>query len=172
MNRWHVDTCLEPDVSAGPGGQPACKSCGASSAKLFETLKVTAAAKDSFPPAIPDEPPGRLNLSWPEAVPYIKSESMPEGVRRSGDGRPKEQSTERETSSIASAPVHGLSLMEKCAIYPESLDPEQFRLACISPAVDHDSAIHISLETYVHDDCPEYEATSYTWGGESNVSTP
>ncbi|TPX07356.1 uncharacterized protein E0L32_002174 [Thyridium curvatum] len=97
---------------------------------------------------------------------------MTTGVKTSGDGRPKEHSTERETSSIASAPVHGLSPMEKCAIYPESLDLKQFRLACISPAVDHDNAIHISLETYVHDDCPEYEASSYTWGGENNVSTP
>lgn len=64
----------------------------------------------------------------------------------------------------------GFSLVKR-----ESLASDEFRLTCLSAVSDHSYPVHLSLETFRHDDCPEYEAVSYTWGGEngdSNLSRP
>lgn len=51
----------------------------------------------------------------------------------------------------------------------------EFRLARFDAppdGTDPDHPIHITLEVFRRDDCPEYETVSYTWGGEEDDSTP
>jgi hypothetical protein len=50
-----------------------------------------------------------------------------------------------------------------------TLGTDEFRLVCIQAAgKDEDKIVHVSLETYNHANCPEYETVSYTWGGENS----
>ena len=58
-------------------------------------------------------------------------------------------------------------------IYGETLAVDELRLIRLSPT---DSTLdpkptHISLETHTQSRRPEYEAVSYTWGGEDQDST-
>jgi len=57
------------------------------------------------------------------------------------------------------------------SIYNESLDVKQFRIPSLSASEHEDGPIHGSLQTHSHDDCPEYECMSYTWGGEKGDAT-
>lgn len=52
-----------------------------------------------------------------------------------------------------------------------TLQANEFRLIRLTAAQNLLHPIHLSLETYPHDNCVEYEATSYTWGGENNDAT-
>ncbi|KAF2187965.1 hypothetical protein K469DRAFT_99468 [Zopfia rhizophila CBS 207.26] len=52
-----------------------------------------------------------------------------------------------------------------------ALGAHEFRLASLSAVNDSHYPIHLVLETFQHDECPEYEKVSYTWGGESGDST-
>lgn len=56
-------------------------------------------------------------------------------------------------------------------IYGDTLGPEELRLANISSTTNSNDPIHITLESYEDDDCPEYEAVFYAWGGEDNDYT-
>ncbi|RSL58699.1 hypothetical protein CEP54_007619 [Fusarium duplospermum] len=55
--------------------------------------------------------------------------------------------------------------------YLSTLRPNALRLICIEAANSPDYPLHLSLEVYDLDDCPEYEAVSYTWAGEDGDST-
>ena len=60
-------------------------------------------------------------------------------------------------------------------IYSATLAPNEFRLACLTAPTDKDSPIHLTLETYTDDNCPEYKPVSYTWEGEdgnNSLSSP
>ena len=57
-------------------------------------------------------------------------------------------------------------------IYPFRLAWSEFRLACLTACTDGDSPVHLMLETYTDDSYPEYEAVSYTWGGEEDDTRP
>ncbi|KAI0187090.1 heterokaryon incompatibility protein-domain-containing protein, partial [Xylaria flabelliformis] len=103
--------------------------------------------------AIPqDKRFGHMNLYWP-------SRSLYRG------------STDLVTSDKAK---HEQALSN---VYPTTLLPGQFRQALLSPtgrAYKHNRStsmepyypVHVTLETYEDDNCPEYEAFSYTWAGE------
>ncbi|KAF1966795.1 hypothetical protein BU23DRAFT_485692 [Bimuria novae-zelandiae CBS 107.79] len=55
-------------------------------------------------------------------------------------------------------------------IYDE-LRADQFRMLCLSPVADCNDPIHVDLETYDDNNCPEYKFTSYAWGGEDGDSS-
>ncbi|KAI0539453.1 heterokaryon incompatibility protein-domain-containing protein [Xylaria digitata] len=97
---------------------------------------------------------GQLNLYWPSRDLY----------HGSADLMTSKQATCEEALS---------------KVYPTTLLPNQFRQACLSPtggvnfhhaqsiAIDEeDFPVHLTLEVYEVDNCPEYEAFSYTWEGE------
>ncbi|KAE8445615.1 hypothetical protein EG329_013249 [Mollisiaceae sp. DMI_Dod_QoI] len=111
----------------------------------------------------PDEPAGKLNLKWPATVPYVQTgpNGMIVPVKTSTTLLSKDiEPGSQTTTSISPA-------------YGETLAVDQFRLACLS-AVDTESTallIHLNLEVYQDHNCPDYEATSYTWGGEDDDSS-
>ncbi|KAL1595926.1 hypothetical protein SLS60_009616 [Paraconiothyrium brasiliense] len=59
----------------------------------------------------------------------------------------------------------------RSSIYRNRLSKDEIRLICIPAAIDQAAPIHLSVEVHPHDRCPEYEALSYTWGGEDNDSS-
>lgn len=94
-----------------------------------------------------DEGPGKMKLYWPSTELY----------------------------DIA----HKLSLKEKSAavathqhtkMYPTTLSERELRQACLTPVADDTAPVHVALEVYEEDLCPEYEAVSYTWREEAEES--
>jgi hypothetical protein len=52
------------------------------------------------------------------------------------------------------------------SLYGGSLRTNEFRLICLSATESPDDPVHLSLEVYDLEECPEYETVSYTWAGE------
>lgn len=102
-------------------------------------------------------------LWWPRSVPYTESFEAATGVSRSDTALvPNALSTppaQNEEESLG-------------PVYPTKLGGEHFRLACLTAVEDDDVPVHVDLETYSLDNCPSYEAVSYTWGGENADSSP
>ncbi|KAM7204883.1 Heterokaryon incompatibility protein (HET) domain containing protein [Rhypophila sp. PSN 637] len=57
------------------------------------------------------------------------------------------------------------------SLYPRCLKPREFRLIWLEPPERPDYPVHLTLETYNRDHCPDYEAT-YLWGGEDGDYSP
>ncbi|KLU91810.1 hypothetical protein MAPG_10758 [Magnaporthiopsis poae ATCC 64411] len=172
MSRWHTALCDEEEggvqVEVGSDGLPRCRNC-ASSPDLGHLLRQAVADG----PALqipPDEPPGRLNLSWPPTVPYLRSESA--GAADS----PQQHSA----TSPASNPQIDIGAAPFSPVYRKTLRSDEFRLLVLdsreTPTRGADAEggwpVHFELETYNDSDCPEYEAVSYVWGGEEGDSSP
>jgi hypothetical protein len=54
-------------------------------------------------------------------------------------------------------------------VYAKQLDNDEFRLLFLSAVADgagDNFPIHVTIESFRRDECPEYEAVSYTWAGE------
>jgi hypothetical protein len=183
MTRWHKSSCKAPHIVVDEM-IPRCMACNSS--PPLQALISKSSSINPFPPIPPDEPPEQLNLWWPPCVPYSKSSpgqsaksdrqaespgvcgqstkvSSHHSERDSKEGAPKGIG-----SSVLEATTLGLQNSE---IYGNTLGVDEFRLLCLSPAVDSGYPVHATLETYRHDSCPEYETVSYTWGGEEGDST-
>lgn len=115
------------------------------------------------PPA--DEPSGRMKLWWPPSVPYAEFDGATAGDVPESDTAVS--STAESSSSGLENPNSGGS----SNIYAFELDQGSFRLACLTASTNYEDPVHVDLETYALDNCPEYEAVSYTWGGEEGDST-
>jgi hypothetical protein len=112
-----------------------------------------------------------MNLWWPRSVPYRSSkagENSTQSVaqthskRTVGNGEFSEDDESHSSNKPESAEEDYLP------IYGPTLGADEFRLVCIPAAEkDEDTIIHVSLEIYNQTNCPEYEAVSYTWGGEN-----
>ena len=190
MSRWHNSSCNEPDVFV-EGDTPRCRACVGHCP--WKELISRSGATSSLVPLPPDEPVGQMNLRWPPSVPYAKSERNREpgpSATSSAEGQfPGETKVESETSlpspyrpgsdsgqprqQDAIDPSVSIQLAEAvCSpIYGDTLASDEFRLACFSAVSDNSFPIHLSLETYSQDNCPEYETVSYTWGSEDGDST-
>jgi hypothetical protein len=180
--RWHETSCTSPDVFV-EAETPRYRACG-SSPNLAEikTKQVEMRAQLSAPQDEPTEP---LNLWWPSGVPYIskpKQQSnnggnakgtaasyfrLPghnllwyKGKNSTVAGKTNDASHRETTTSLPQLGTEGLPVYD-------ALGPDEFRLLCLSAVEDGNHPIHRMLETYRHDDRPEYEAVSYTWGGEN-----
>ncbi|ETS84623.1 hypothetical protein PFICI_02648 [Pestalotiopsis fici W106-1] len=155
--RWHASTCTDPVVSV-KDSEVSCQNCSATYLFNQRSVPQTTAAG----PAIPqDRPLGRLR--WPPSVPYTTDEDLDIS-----------HSTTATIPDTDKAPVSSEPTSENTGhsrIYRQ-LDVGQFRLICLYPAENHGDLIHLDLEQYNLDDCPEYEATSYAWGGEDGDSKP
>ncbi|KAI0516721.1 heterokaryon incompatibility protein-domain-containing protein [Xylaria bambusicola] len=168
-NYWHGSECSGPMIEFEEHGLnceikdtchlssqcrlvPICVACG----RKPPLHDIISENKSSSNIAIQprDKPFGELNLHWPSESLYHNSTSFPT----------PEKFTYPQTLSH---------------VYPTILRPDQFRQACLSPtdgenfrrapstaAEPEEFPVHLTLETYEQDNCPEYEAFSYTWEGE------
>ncbi|KAJ4192954.1 hypothetical protein NW767_010484 [Fusarium falciforme] len=144
MTRWHKPTCKAPLIVVQKG-TPWCKTCGA--APDLKSLLLQQKSTGPFTPPPRDETLGQLNLSWPSTVPYVTT--VPKGAAK------------------PAAPVAGNAKVPISPVYPARLAPDEFRLISLTAPISADDPIHLDLEVYKNERCPEYEATSYTWAGEN-----
>ncbi|KAM7211566.1 Heterokaryon incompatibility protein (HET) domain containing protein [Rhypophila decipiens] len=192
MSRWHTN-CDNPDIFVD-GALPRCRNCG----KAPSDTEITPPEHTPDPPWTipPDEPAGQLSLYWPSCVQYRKDLSVDETTSEFGlgwlfDGTlpvfPEEDEPLWALSDFGlgwlfdgTLPVppeeenlfdssSGLSVS---SLYPRCLKPREFRLMWLEPPERPDYPVHLTLETYDRDNCPEYEATSYLWGGEDGDYSP
>ena len=166
MSRWHAISCHSPRIQVGDDSIPKCQACGNCAHHLLQDL--TEHPASLIPSLPPDEPPGKLNLSWPSTITYTRTKSR----------RPSFESgaIEHQAPSSAAESLACLKLSEETSprrwashIHDRTLDADEFRLIALVANENESPAdvIHLVLETYSDRECPEYEAVSYTWGGES-----
>jgi hypothetical protein len=160
MSNWHTSTCLSPDVFVNESNNPTCHACGQCcppEAELLALLQGGAQSNLSIPP---DEPRDRMNLRWPKDVPYFNpTGSAPKA--RAGALEPPERPALDRTRIVE----------PNQAIYGDTLRHNEFRLVCLEAVPRRDYPVHLTLETYTHDNRPEYETVSYQWAGENGDST-
>lgn len=192
MDHWHSALCHSPVVELGEDLLPHCLACGCSFS-LSDLL--SRQGPSSYLPIPPDKALGELNLSWPSTVRYSHDQSRrtpssdssqphhgdgsrlheqrsslrhEPSVTRTSRTRPKDLDTARRM--LLQLSVKDVPAAPQPYIYERRLLQDEIRLICIPATTDDASPIHISLEVYQHDRCPEYETLSYTWGGEDNDS--
>ncbi|PMD47111.1 HET-domain-containing protein, partial [Hyaloscypha variabilis F] len=166
MTRWHESSCQAPEIIIEAGtGWPRCRTCR-NSAPLENLL-------DRQPPSDPllspplDEFPGELNLHWLPCVPYFSSPKPAFRPRLQLWAKASQQASKPNYNDSSST----LAPPEISTIYERRLTSNEFRLLRLCPVQNGDDPFHLSLHTYTHDDCPEYETVSYTWGGEEGDSS-
>ncbi|KAK3331489.1 hypothetical protein B0H66DRAFT_546653, partial [Apodospora peruviana] len=145
MTSWHHTSCAAAEVVV-EGDTLRCETCGSSVAPSIRYLAAQRAARSSSFAISPDEPEGQMNLWWPPGVsysrvtrPHVEHYGVPQELEPSPAGG--------QIPSAAS--VHGATLAA-----------DEFRLLCLYSTDDDSSSLHVTLEIYRHDDCPEYERNS------------
>lgn len=158
MARWHRPHCQAPDVFVDERNVPECRACGHTCPTTAELLAMQG---NSQPGVIlpPDEPMGRMNLSWPRDVPYINAKRQDLEAQGDTQGLP-----ERRSPSLPPAAA-------RSPIYGDTLGPNETRLVCLYAVPRRDCPVHLSLEAFTLDNRPEYETVSYQWGGGNGDST-
>ncbi|KAF5670876.1 hypothetical protein FHETE_4324 [Fusarium heterosporum] len=173
MTRWHAASCKVPQVCVGQDSVPYCKTCGATAHDSLACLKQRASSSSPLPAIPPDEPMGKLNLSWPPSVPWtdeleVHETPMHEPARLRQDATESHATTAGSTSPNTSGEQPSPSAN---AIYP-SLNHGQFRLITMEYHRDIPSAVvHLELDSYDLERHPDYETVSYSWGGEDGNSS-
>lgn len=147
MQRWHEASCTKPDVEV-KDGTPHCRKCD--KAPRVSELVAERATSSSVPSVPPDRPMGRMKLWWPPSVPYSA-----DGISIS----PAAQTDQTLKSPSGDTPTEP-------SPYTSSLQSSEFRLICLSAVDDYSYPLHLELEVYDLENCPEYETVSYTWAGE------
>ncbi|PQE27374.1 heterokaryon incompatibility HET-6 protein [Rutstroemia sp. NJR-2017a WRK4] len=194
MASWHQTSCATPDVFAeGDSDTLRCRSCGI----VVQVRDLIAQQASRFSPiAIPlDEPVGQMDLWWPPSVPYSREPHAEQhAAKNSRSGSTAAAVAKRDL--VGDSVYLGPENLELSSVLPHEDSPsspstsspagaaqfppiygaklviDEFRLLCLYAADDVSSPIHTTLEVFRHDDCPEYETVSYTWGGEDGDSTP
>lgn len=167
MARWHALSCRVPRVKVGEDSVPNCQACGNSAHQLLRDL--TEHPSSPIPPPPPDEPPGQLNLSWPSTVTYTRTKS-----HRSGFESGEAESLARSKLSEGTCRSDDSSSRSQIPhTHGRALGTAEFRLIRIMARENEppEGVIHLLLETYSDKEFPEYEAVSYTWGGEDGDAT-
>jgi hypothetical protein len=170
MSRWHNESCDNPDVYIDGGSTPCCRGCGGSAET---TLKGTEQMPSSpFLRTPTDEPAGKMNLKWPSTVPYVQTRLDGTIVQVHGPSPRDEDHPLNLTSASKGIDSGSHSTTPIFPTYGMTLALDQFRLACLSAADSESTAclLHLDLEVYQDHNCPDYDATSYTWGGEDDDS--
>jgi hypothetical protein len=174
MSRWHDRSCQIPDVYIAGDSVPCCRGCGSSAEFMLQRMEQTPSSSASSPP--PDEPNGQMNLTWPPGVRYIRTQSNAKAI---GIERPPLQDVSQPLQS-ASASIESNNIRNRLAsatqlslVYGITLAPDEFRLICLAAVKSKSTShlLHMNLEVHQDHNCPDYEAISYTWGGEDNDSS-
>ncbi|CAM1511838.1 Fc.00g093510.m01.CDS01 [Cosmosporella sp. VM-42] len=150
MHCWHEESCSQPNIEVLPDGTPHCRSCDR--APDIAELVAKRATASSVPLVPSDKPRGQMNLWWPRSVPYMHSAST--------------RSSDVDKLGNKSKASKQLAAVAETSPYSSTLQPRQFRLICLPAVADQDCPLHLTLEVYDLEDCPEYETASYTWAGE------
>jgi len=151
MGRWHLSNCSNPTIAIR-SGKLHCLACHRSPPK---DSSPSGEHTNTFLATPPDEPLGRLNLRWPSTVNYLNcAPATLRGTKPTGCNGPS-------TSNSAYS-----------AVYHRRLRRNEIRLVHLSPSPLSRAPLHLNLATYLDDDYPDYEAVSYTWGGDTSDSTP
>ncbi|OQV09595.1 hypothetical protein CLAIMM_13702 [Cladophialophora immunda] len=156
MTRWHSPDCDKPDIIVDCG-RPYCRGCHRG--PPAEALVPHQTNTTSIPSIPSNEPLEELRLKWSPSVECSTYDGAASGSNIPSSGPVPSRPAESQGNGLAT-------------IYCQTLQKSEFRLLCLHPSPDGDAPIHISLDTYPDDDCPEYEAASYTWGGEADNTTP
>lgn len=155
--RWHEPSCKTPEIVVDRN-IPKCRTCGGTASTLLQKAAEEPAPSYSGIKLPPERPIGQMDLWWPPCVPYT----------RDGAPRTRPGASSEDDANLAPQSPHS-SLSE---IYTSTLGKDQFRLLYLSGSRAVDSPIHGELVEYQRENCPEYETTSYTWGGEDGDATP
>lgn len=155
--RWHKPSCDTPQVVVD-GNVPKCRTCGSNTSELLRRAAEELAPSYSGIKLPPEVPIGQMDLWWPPGVPYTLKDA------------PRAQPGPSSGDAASLAPQATDSSLSE--IYTSSLGRHQFRLLYLSGAHSINSPIHGDLVVYQRENCPEYETTSYTWGGEDGNATP
>ncbi|KAK1751544.1 heterokaryon incompatibility protein-domain-containing protein [Echria macrotheca] len=157
MARGHEVSCIVPNVVV-ESDKLRCEACGSCPPAGFPGSNAADSWVVSLPP---DEPLGQLNLYWPSTVEYENPtpKATPEAVPKN---RGSQQHSPSPPQEVAKSPIYSF----------EGLEKGDIRLLQLQPAISQTAPLHLVLEVYSINDCPEYEAVSYTWGGEGDDSTP
>ncbi|KAK7448562.1 hypothetical protein Landi51_06238 [Colletotrichum acutatum] len=174
MSHWHEQTCALPRVNV-KDGTPRCRACGRTvKAAELTTCDMAVCSVSAIPP---NEARGMMNLRWPHSVPYklpldtIEDRSeYSDDENRNDTTLPHRPQFQRKTSRKHTSGA-GIGPNIPSFVYPTMIRSEQFRLIRFTAADSYDSLVHLDLEVYGFDNCPEYEAVSYTWAGEDGDST-
>jgi hypothetical protein len=153
MTRWHDPLCVTPNVFVKENQIPSCRACGQTCPPLEDLVAKQEGVAEVWELPI-DESPGHMNLRWPQSVPYIQVKN-PEPLMVPSPERTKTFRPYREPSTL----------------YGATLKMTEFRLACLSAVAESSSLLHLTLEIFADDDHPEYECSSYSWGGEDGNVT-
>ncbi|KAK3942946.1 heterokaryon incompatibility protein-domain-containing protein [Diplogelasinospora grovesii] len=173
MSRWHKLSCSKPIIRVDDGDTPRCTSCGC----RCPWQELVASSRSSDPLLnIPETPSGQMNLRWPPSVPYksMLETSNPDLSQTTQEAmavkKVEYQMTKPQLPHLPVASSSNQTASNKAVdspIYGDTLAPDEFRLACLTAAEDDEQfPLHVSLEVFKDDNCPEYETVSYTWGGE------
>lgn len=118
---------------------------------------------------------GEMNLWWPKSVPYKRDKPKETQAvwHRASPGATGDAQVPTKTLQNVQleedAELPRQKPRRSTHIYPTPLVSHQFRLLRLDPVRESgDVPVHATLETYEIHDCPEYETTSYTWGGEDD----
>jgi hypothetical protein len=170
MTRWHKADCATPDVVVDKTQTPHCRCCNA----VAEIDGIIADYVAHHVPVEipPNEPVGQMALWWPPSVTYSPSYGSDVAKRQIDDISNLKPS---EVTPLTQPIPSTLSSKASPSAYETRLSVAEFRLARFDAPLDGadpDHPIHLNLEVFRRDDCPEYETVSYTWGGEEDDSTP
>jgi len=141
---------------------------------MLQRMEQSPSSPPSAPP--PDEPSGQLSLTWPLGVRYVRTQSNGQTIEIE---RPSPQDVSQplrspSTSTGSGHPRTGLaSATQLSPVYGVTLALDEFRLICLAAVEDESTShlLHMNLEVHQDHNCPDYEAISYTWGGEDNDSS-
>jgi len=159
MSRWHQSSCLTPIIAIQSSATPHCLSCRSSPPKTSVLMR---GHPNTFLQALPNELMGNLNLRWPPTMRYLNSKNTP----------PANWSAPSEPGDHTSNNAAGTGGPHCSTIYTRRLRENEFRLIHVSPSPFSNAPLHLAMATYLDDDYPDYEAVSYTWGGDKGDSTP
>jgi len=152
-SRWHFQWCSTPDVFVNDEGIILCRACNRSP-NVAEAISRKYRQDATLSPAPGNQSVGAYNLWWPPSVPYTKN---------NGDAVSNNKGTTSKDSNTTGPPR-----TQHYPAYPHRLVSTEFRLLCLSATSDPDAPLHLTLETHRDERHPEYEAVSYTWGGEND----
>jgi hypothetical protein len=103
-----------------------------------------------------------MNLAWPSVVPYVNT--LPDGTTVEVEGPSLGNDSRLLQLSTGTKPRFQPATLSS-PVYHGTLAPDQLRLIYLSTKDETCTAspVHVTLEVYQDNNCPDYEAVSYTW---------